>query len=537
MKHRGIVMGRKGMVASAHPLISRSGIDILKMGGNAMDAAVAMANTSGVVLPDMCGLGGDVFLLHYDAKTKKITSINGSGGAPRLATVDYFKEQNLARIPNQSILSVAMPGEVDACFIALEKFGTMQFKDLCGDAIDLAENGCPVSEKVARHLHTDYDKVKDFSGIRKMFFKEDESTLEAGDLYKNVDYANSLRLICKHGRNAFYEGEIAEKIVAYSKKKGGLIELDDLKNVKSEILEPIAVNYRDYTIFQTPPVSQGIIHLEEMNILNQIDFGQIEPESAEAIHFMVEAKKMAFNDRVRYFGDPAFVENPVELLLSESYAKKQADQIKMNKSIDVLDDLNYDEYGHTTSFVVVDKWGNAVSFIHSIAATWGSGEVVDGTGILLNNRAGGGFNLIEGHPNCLKPGKRTMHTLNTYMVCDAHGKLRWVGNTPGGDNQPQWNMQTLCNVIDFKMDVQSALECAKWSDSQSSNPCGKNVNLLKIESQIGNEALMKLTNMGHMLQVIEPYQCSGASQLIEVRSNGVLFGGSDPRADGCALPE
>lgn len=537
MKHRGIVMGRKGMVASAHSLISRTGIDVLKMGGNAMDAAIAMANTSGVVLPDMCGLGGDVFLLHYDSKSKKITSLNGSGGAPLNASLEYFKEHGYEAIPNQGILSVAIPGEVDACFLALEKFGTMQFKDLCTDAIDLAENGCPVSEKVARHLHTDYDKIKNFSGIRKMFFKEDGSTLEAGELYYNHDYANSLKLICEKGRDAFYEGEIGEKIVAYSHLRGGLLELDDLRKMKSDLLEPLSVKYRDYTVYQTPPVSQGIIHLEEMNILNQFDFTSMKPESAEAIHIMVEAKKLAFNDRVLYFGDPEFVENPSDKVLSQSYAKKQAAKIKMNQSVKVIDDLNYDEYGHTTSFVVVDKWGNAVSFIHSIAATWGSGEVAEGTGILLNNRAGGGFNLQEGHPNCLMPNKRTMHTLNTYMVCDADGNLRWIGNTPGGDNQPQWNMQVLCNVIDFKLDVQSALESAKWSDAQSSNPKGNNRNVLKIESQIGQSELLKLEKMGHTLNVIEPYQCSGASQLIEIRSNGVLFGGSDPRADGCAMPE
>lgn len=536
MKHRGIVMSRKGMVSSAHPLISATGIDILKKGGNAMDAAVAMANTSGVVLPDMCGLGGDVFMLYYDAKTQKITALNGSGCSPQKATISYYKENGYEAVPKDGMLSVAVPGEVDALFLALEKFGSMEFKDLCADAIDLAENGCPVSEKVARHFHTDYSKILKFDGLRKRFLKENDEPLEAGELYFNKEYANSLRLIAQKGRDVFYEGEIADKIIAHSNAHGGLLSKEDLKGMKSEILEPISVNYRDYRVFQTPPVSQGIVHLEEMNILNQFDFSKFQPESAEAVHLMVEAKKIAFNDRVTYFGDPNFNENPIDMILSEDYAKKQASTISMNASLPVLEKVVIDELGHTTSFVVVDEEGNAVSFIHSVSATWGSGEEVEGTGILLNNRMGTGFNLVEGHPNCMDSKKRTMHTLVTYMVTDKNGKLRWVGNTPGGDNQPQWNMQALVNVIDFGMDVQTALEGAKWSDAQSSNPNGQLANVLKIEKQIGKEELEKLKKMGHELNVIEPYTCSGASQLIEIRENGVLFGGSDPRADGCAMP-
>ena len=214
-------MSRKGMVASAHPLISSTGIDILKKGGNAMDAAVAMANTSGVVLPDMCGLGGDVFLLYYDAASKKISALNGSGAAPEQATIDYFKSHGMNHIPNDGILSAAVPGEVDACLLALEKFGTMRFADLCQDAIDLAENGCPVSEKVARHLHTDYDKILRFEGLRKRFLKNDNEPLAAGELYYNPEYAHSLRIIAEQGRDAFYEGELAEKLVNHTEKQGG----------------------------------------------------------------------------------------------------------------------------------------------------------------------------------------------------------------------------------------------------------------------------------------------------------------------------
>lgn len=537
MKHRGIVMSRKGMVSSAHSLISSTGVKILNKGGNAMDAAVAMANTSGVVLPDMCGLGGDVFLLYYDAKTQKISALNGSGAAPKKADISYFKNNGYDEIPMDGILSISLPGEVDSLYTALEKFGTMHFSDLCDDAIDLAENGCPISEKVARHLNTDYERIMRFPALKTRFTHEDGSLMEAGELYYNKEYANSLKMICKEGRNCFYKGHIADMIVAYSHKKGGLIEKEDLENVKCDILEPISVDYRNYKVFQTPPVSQGVIHLEEMNILNQFDLSKYGPNSAEAIHLMIEAKKIAFNDRVTYFGDPEFNENPIEKVLSKEYAAEKAKEISLYKTNSVIDNIiGFDENGHTTSFVVVDSEGNACSFIHSIANTWGSGEEIEGTGILMNNRASQ-FNLHPLHPNCIKPGKKTMHTLNTYMVTDKNGKLKWVGNTPGGDNQPQWNMQVLCNLIDFNMDVQSSLETPKWSDVQSTNPKGNLANYLKIESQIGPETIEKLESMGHTVKVIEPFTCSGASQVIEIRENNVLFGGSDPRADGCAMPE
>lgn len=535
MKHRGIAMSRKGMVSSAHTLISSSGLNILKQGGNAIDAAIAMANTSGVVLPDMCGLGGDAFLLYFEASTQKIYCINGSGIVPHKASLNYFKEKNMETIPNDGILSVSVPGQVDALFLALEKFGTMSFDELSKDAIDLAENGCPISEKVARHIRTNMDKIINSKELSHMFLDKDGNPKNPGDIYTNPDYAQSLKLIGSEGRNVFYKGDITKKIVNYSKKKNGLLELDDFKEIQASFENPIHVNYRDYTVWQTPPVSQGIIHLEELNILNQFDLSQYKSNSAEVIHLMVEAKKRSFADRNNFFGDPKFIDNPIKKILSQEYAKQCAKDIDLNKTKNIEDIIPYNENGHTTSFVVIDQFGNAVSFIHSIANTWGSGEVVEGTGILLNNRAGGGFNLIPNHPNCIAPGKRTMHTLITYMITDKDGCLKWFGNTPGGDNQPQWNMQVVCNIIDFKMDIQSAVEAPRWSDIQTTNISTGIENILKIENTVGDEILEKLKQKGHKLKVTEPYSCSGASQIIEIRENGIYFGGSDPRADGCAI--
>lgn len=534
MKHRGIVMSKKGMVASAHTLISASGLKVLNQGGNAMDACIAMALTSGVVLPDMCSLGGDAFLLYYDAKTKKVTAMNGSGGAPAKATVEKYKSLGYNAVPKDGMLSVTVPGAVDVYFEALKRYGTLEFKDLCDDAIELSENGVPVSEKVERHMHTDYDKMCRYKNMKSLYLN-DGKPYHYGELLYNKDYAESLRYLKVHGRDGFYKGKIADLIVEYSHSHGGLFEKEDFENYHCEVLEPISVPYRNYRVYQTPPVSQGIIHLEELAILNHFDLSQYGPDSAEAIHLMVEAKKVAFKDRMKYFGDPKFVKNPINELLSDEYTKEVAKRISMDSCIDEYDFFEH-ENGHTTSMVVIDKEGNAVSFIHSISATWGSGEVVDGTGILLNNRAGTGFNLDENHPNVIAPHKKTMHTLNTYLITDEEGNLKYVGNTPGGDNQPQWNMQVVCNLIDFGLDVQSSVEHGKWTDMHTFDECGKSQHILKIESQVGEDVLNRLQAMGHTLKIIEPFTCSGASQIIEVK-DGLRLGGSDPRADGAAMPE
>lgn len=531
-------MGRKGVVASAHPLISESGVHILRSGGNAMDAAIAMANVSGVVLPDMCGLGGDCFLLYYDAKTKKITALNGSGPAAKKAEVAYFKENGHKFVPKDGMLSVTVPGAVATYFKALELFGSMDFSQLIDDACDLAENGLCVSEKVARHMKTDYEKLMKYEGCRNLYLKDDKP-FQAGDIYYNREYANSLRKIAQGGKDVFYNGEIAKKIIEHSKKHGGILEIEDLKNYQPEVLEPIKVAYRNSLVYQTPPVSQGIIHLETLSILNNFNLSEMGYGSADAIHTMVEAKKIAFMDRNKYFGDPAFVDNKVDNFLDVKYGELLAEKIQKNQCIDTSSDvIGYDPKGHTTSFGVVDNEGNAVSFIHSVSGTWGSGEVVEGTGILLNNRAGTGFNLNVEHPNCIAGGKRTMNTLNTYMITDEFGNLTHVGNTPGGDNQPQWNTQVVCNLLDFNLDVQSAVEGSKWSDGQSTNPYGKQEeNILRIEDGLPLSVYEELESYGHKLQIIEPYSCSGASQIIEIRENGVVFAGSDPRADGCAIAE
>ncbi len=535
-QHRGIVMSKNGMVCSAHFLSSWVGADVLSRGGNAMDAAIAMALVTGVVLPDMCGLGADAFLLYYDGKTERITSMNGSGAAPASMTREYFVSRGFDRIPNKGMLSVTVPGAVGLYFKALSSYGTMEFGDLSPYAIKYAEEGIPVSQRVQRHMRIELEKLRAYPSTSKIYLKNG-NPYEIGDILINKDYADSLRIITEQGPDAFYEGELCQKMVDYSKAHGGLFETTDFSNYDVTVCEPIETTYRGYKVYETAPVSQGIIVLEELNILEGYDIRSMGADSADSIHLMVEAKKAAFSDRVKYFGDPDFVKNPIGGILSKEYASRVREKIDLKKAHFEGPEVNpFDYDGDTTSFVVVDRWGNAVSFIHSISATWGCGEVVDGTGILLNNRAATGFNLIEGCPNCLAPGKKTMHTLNTWMIT-KDGKLKWVGNTPGGDNQPQCNMQLIVNLIDFDMNVQEAVEAPKWIDLQSTNPVsdwdGKTQ--LRIESRVSKEILNELKERGHDVSLLGPYGGSGALQVIEVNENGVMFGGSDPRADGAAI--
>lgn len=437
-------------------------------------------------------------------------------------------------VPHTGMLSVSVPGSVDVCFTALEKYGTMSFADLVQDAISLARDVVPISEKVARHMHTHLDKMRSYENLKKVYLNGEEP-YHPGDIVKNPAYAKTLEYLAQYGKAGYYQGDIADEIVNYSNRHGGLFTKADFAQYHCDILKPVFTGYRNYTIYQTPPVSMGIIHLEEMAILNHFDMKQYAPDSAESIHLQVETKNIAFRDRVLYYGDPAFVTNP-DLLANADYIRQMAESISMNSCLNLEEHYPFNN-GHTTSMVAADKWGNAVSFIPSISDVWGSGELVPSLGFLLNDRAGSGFTLYEKDPNCIAPGKKTMHTLLTYMIKDKEGNLRYVGNTPGGDNQPQWNMQTVVNLIDYGMDVQSALENARWSDVYRPDATGKWVHTLKIESHAGEETIEKLRNMGHVLNVIEPYRCSGASQVIEIRPNGLLLGGSDPRADGAAMPE
>jgi gamma-glutamyltranspeptidase / glutathione hydrolase len=529
-------MGTNGMVATAHPLATAAGIDVLQRGGNAMDAAVAAALTTDVVLPAMCGLGGDVFFIHYDAATGKVSSLNGSGIAPAKATREFFTDQGYEKMPLFGPLSAAIPGAVHAYFTAIDQFGSISARTLFRAAIRYAGDGFPLTRRGAQIIAEHADALAEHPTTAKVFLPNGTPP-KAGTIFQQPDLARSLHAIAEGGPDVFYKGKIAQELDRHMREHGGIITADDLKSHESELLVPISTDYRGFTVYQTNLPTNGLIHLEEMNILEHSELPRMSHNSANALHLMVEAKKRAFADRIAYAGDPRYVDVPLEQLLSPDFAKDRYDTIDMKQASDefVAGKLG-EAVGDTTYLCVVDRDGNAVSFIQSVSHGFGSRVVAGDTGILLNNRLGRGFTLDPDHPNVIEPGKRTMSTLNCYLVTE-NGRLRWVGGTPGGDLQPQVNMQTLTNLIDFGMDVQQAVEAPRWSSFPGTDPGNlPNAFKLRVEDRVDKRVITELKKRGHDVETLGPWAGGAQVQLIEVNpENGVLMGASDPRTEGVAL--
>lgn len=532
---RSVVMGREGMVASAHPLATLAGVEVLKRGGNAADAALATAAVLDVVQPMMCGLGGDAFVLVHSARTGRIEAINGSGVAPSSASRERYLAEGYREMPIRGLWSAAVPGAVSAYETLLARHGTRSLAELFEPAIHYAERGFAVTEKTRAWFVEQAGVLAQYPATAAIFLPQGRPP-EVGEVLVQKDLAESLRLVARGGSEVFYRGQIAQAIHDYSRQNGGLMTERELREHETFVLAPLSTTYRGYEICQTPPVSQGLIHLEEMNIIEGFDLRAMGHNSADAIHVMSEAKRIAFADRLKYVGDPAFIEFPLKTLLSKEYAAGRRSEIRLDQLLPeeslTLPELD----GDTTYFCVVDGEGNAISFIQSLSHAFGSAVVVPGTGILLNNRAGRGFTLEEGHPNCLAPGKRTMHTLNCFIVLKG-GRPYLVGGTPGGDGQPQWNMQLSSNMIDFGLDVQAAIEVPRWTSFPGTDPANAGFPLeLRVEERVGEEVISRLRSKGHRVQVQGPWAGGGGAQLIMIdRVSGVLHGGSDPRMDGAAL--
>jgi gamma-glutamyltranspeptidase / glutathione hydrolase len=533
---REVAMGTNGMVATAHPLATAAGIDVLQRGGNAMDAAVAAALTTGVVLPAMCGLGGDVFFIHYDASSGKVSSLNGSGIAPARATREFFASQGYEKMPLFGPLSAAIPGAVHAYFTALEHFGSISARTLFRAAIRYAGEGFALTQDGAATIARNADALAEHPTTANVFLPNGKPP-KAGTIFQQPDLARSLHAIAEGGPDVFYKGKIAQEIDRHMRESDGIITADDLSTHESELVDPISTDYRGYTIYQTGLPTNGLIHLEEMNILEHSELPRMALNSANALHLMVEAKKRAFADRIAYAGDSRFVDVPLDQLLSSEFAKERYDSIDMKQASDefVAGKLG-EAVGDTTYLSVVDRDGNAVSFIQSVSHGFGSRVVAGDTGILLNNRLGRGFTLDKDHPNVIEPGKRTMSTLNCYLVTE-NGRLRWVGGTPGGDLQPQVNMQVLTNLIDYGMNVQQAIEAPRWSSFPGTDPGNlPNDFKLRVEDRIDKRVISELKKRGHDVEVLGAWDGGGQVQLIEVNpENGVLMGASDPRVEGVAL--
>lgn len=521
---RDVSMGRRGMAASAHQLVSQTAIEVMRHGGNAVDAAIAGAAMLMVVEPRNGHLGGDTFMLFHDARDDRVVALNGSGAAPVGATLDHYRQ--IGGIPEDGLLTSTVPGTLACWGHANERYGMMPLSELLQPAIDYADAGIPVSARLHHMLMLDAPTYRKYPDSAAVFLPNTEVPA-VGDTWRQPGLAATLGHVAEHGIEDFYRGSLAKELVNYSDRHGGLFTLDDFAQHKTEELAPLSVGYRGYSVHEQPPVSQGVLVLLALNILKQFDLQEYGPRSVETIHLEIEALKLAFEDQMTYLGDPKFVDIPLEHLLSEEHARQQASRI----DLDCAQNRIAPEASHsdTTYMCVADESGSMVSYIHSLYA--GAGVVMGKTGALMNSRLQG-FNLDEGHPNCLAPGKRPLHTLNGYVV-HKDGKPVLVGGTPGAHWQVQTNLQILVNILDFGMNVQQAVEAPRFTlgDQLSlGNLKGR------IESRIGQEIATALADRGHQLDVVGPWDVGGAVQLImRDPESGLYQGATEVRRAGCSV--
>ena len=535
---RSTVYSKGGIVCSISPVAATTGALVLAEGGSAFDAAIATAAVECVTVPAACGVGGEPFVLMYEAASGKLMGLSGSGKAPLAVSRDYFTGKGYSKMPVAGPLSAAIPGEVDAWAGILERFGTRQLSTLLEPAIGYAEDGYALSARQAGSFQVLGAKLNDYLDTAKTFTKSG-MPFEAGDVLVQKDLARTLRRIAQGGADELYRGETGRELVRALQAAGSLYTFEELGQHRSEWCEPaISTTYRGHTVFQTAPPSQGLILLEMLNILEGQDLTGMGFYTPDTVHAMVEAKKLAFADRNAYMQDPAFAPVPLDELISKPFAERRRSLIDMSRVAANVERgplaAPVPGDGDTSYFCVIDGDGNAVSFIHSLSHGFGSGFVAGGTGILLNNPLGRGFSLVDGHPNVIEPGKRTMHTLNAYMVV-KDGELSMVGGTPGGDRQTQWNAQVIANVIDHGMDAQQAVEAPRWTHTPGTDPATiDDPFVLLLEPGMDGSELGELKARGHDVTLEGPP--GGSAKLIMVDpASGVRTAGSDPRTDGHAV--
>lgn len=534
---RSAVYGQNGMVCSNSPLAAAAGLRVMQEGGNAFDAALAVAAVECVTLVPVCGLGGDSFILAYDAKSGQVTNINSSGVAASGAEAEHYRSQGLALMPIQGPHSISVPGEAAAWESIHGRFCTMPFADLLAPAIQYAERGYPVSPRIARSFAGNAELLGRFAATADIYLSNGGRPPRVGEVLVNGDLANTIRAVAQGGADAFYRSDIATRMVEGLNNAGGLFTEADFAGHYADVGDAITTTYRDHTVYQTRPPSQGFLLLEMLNIVSGHDLSSMTPNSADSIHLLVEAKKIAYSDRNRLAGDPDFVDWPLDGLLSSEYADMRRDQIHPFQAGGEVRPLTpVDGRGDTTYFCVADGEGNAVSWIHSLSNGFGSGVVAPGTGVLFNNRAGRGFSLEPDHPNVIAPGKRTMHTLNCYLTT-VGDEVAIVGGTPGGDLQPQVGIQMLTKLIDGGLQPQDAVESPRWYSFPGTDPATINrAGELRMEMGMPDDAVRDLSRMGHNVVQNPLGSYHGVVQLIvRDRRRGVLAGASDPRGDGQAV--
>lgn len=527
---RPVIMGRRGAVAANHPLATRAGYDVLRAGGNAMDAAVAVAATLGVVEPYMSGMGGDAFYLVYEAQARRASVINASGPAARQASAERFA----AGIPQTGVLSVSTPCAVDGWLTLQSRFGTRSLAELMEPAIVHARDGFGATRHFCDFVAEAAESLARAPGCREVFLPGGELP-HVGSLVRNPDLARTLEAVASGGREGFYAGDTAREIERFMRAEGGLIDADDLAACHVDIQEPIETSYRGLTILEAPPNSMGFTLLQELNIVEQFDLAAMGYGSADLVHTLVEAKKLAFFDRERYAGDPRFTQVPLDRLLDKGYARALAGRIDSRRAAPGA--VAASVAGDTTYFAVMDAEGNAVSGIQSLGNLFGSCVMAGSTGVLLNNRMHT-WHLEPGHPNRLEPGKRVRHTMNPPMALQ-NGEVRALFGTPGGDTQVQVNLQVLTALVDLGLDPQQAVEMPRWESFQPGSFASwphTGSDELTAEDRFLPEVIDELRARGHNIRPLGALEgpCS-AEVIVRDLSTGLLMAASDPRRDGYAM--
>ncbi|HKB04952.1 MAG TPA: gamma-glutamyltransferase [Gemmataceae bacterium] len=534
---RSVTLAPNGMVATSHPLAAQIGLDVLKRGGNAVDAAIAANAAIGFLEPMSCGIGGDLFAIVWDAKTKKLYGLNANGAAPKLATREWFAKNAIDEIPLLGSLSWSIPGCVDGWDELRRKFGTKSFEELLAPSIEYAEKGCPVPEVIAGYWKAGEAKLAADPDSAKVYLVDGGRAPRAGEVFKNPALAKTYREIATGGRDAFYKGAIADRLAAFSEKSGGLLRKEDLVAHKSEWVEPVKTTYRGFDVWELPPPGQGIAVLQMLNLLEPYDLKAMGPTSPDYWHLFVEAKKLAYADRAKYYADPLFAKVPVAELIGKPYADERRKLIAMDKARkDVPAGDAKVGKADTIYLCVVDKDRNCVSLIQSNYLGFGSGLAPADLGFAIQNR-GTLFSLDKAHANRLEPGKRPFHTIIPAMLT-RDGQPAFVFGVMGGDMQPQGHVQVLVNLLDFEMDVQQAGEAPRVEHIGSATPTGRAEDPAggTVEAEIGlpPAVVKELITRGHRVEWVK--RNGGGYQGIWIDpKTGVLHGGTEARKDGAAV--
>jgi gamma-glutamyltranspeptidase/glutathione hydrolase len=538
---RSEIIAQHGMVATSQPLATQIGLDILKQGGNAIDAAIAVNAATGLMEPTGNGIGGDLFAIIWHEESGKLYAINAGGRSPMGLSYNQLlqelEERGEDSIDPYSLLSVSVPGAVDGWFSLHERFGSLPMSDILAPAVKYAEEGFPVSEATSSGWQRSVPFLKDQPGAFEETFSINGRGPEKGEIFRNPDLANTFRLLAEEGRDAFYSGEIAEKIDDYMREHGGYLRYEDFDNHQSEWVDPVTTNYRGYDVYQVGGNVQGTAVLQMLNILEGFDLSSLGYGTEETLHLLIETKKLVYEDRAKHYADPDFHDVPYESLLSKEYAAERRELIGDRASRDFSSGVDVLEEGDTVYLTTADEDGNMVSLIQSNFRGMGTGFVVPGTGFSFQNR-GELFSLDPNHPNVYEPGKRPFHTIIPGFVL-KNGKPWFSYGNMGGAYQPIGHVSILTNMIDFGMNVQEAGDAARWDHSGSSQPTGSisdklnTTGQVSLESGFGFELIQALRSKGHRVQFGNSF--FGRYQgIMRDPETDVYYGGSESRVDGQA---